>query len=123
MSLEESRNNETKSTAGDKYETGRAMMQIEIDNCAAQLLKAEAAQNKLNYIGLKTAATQVQEGSLVETNRGIYFVAIGLGKVKIQGQTHFCISKNAPIAKALLAKKIGESTTFNGNEILIQNIK
>jgi len=27
-SIEESRNNETKSSAGDKYETGRAMLQI-----------------------------------------------------------------------------------------------
>ncbi len=38
-STKESRNNDTKSSAGDKYETGRAMMQIELDKNEAQLNK------------------------------------------------------------------------------------
>lgn len=122
LSLEESRNNETKSTAGDKFETGRAMMQIEIDNCKMQLLKAESAHNLLEYIGLQEAKERIVDGSLVETDRGFYFLGIGLGKVKVGEKTYFCISKNAPIGKMLLGKTLGESLSFNGTEIIIKKI-
>jgi len=39
-SAKESRDNDTKSSAGDKFETGREMMQMEIDKNETQLRKA-----------------------------------------------------------------------------------
>ena len=43
-------NAETKSSAGDKYETTRAMMQIEIENCSKQLAESQKLHNTLKQI-------------------------------------------------------------------------
>lgn len=40
QSLKEARDNETKSSAGDKFETGRAMMQSEVQKIQSQLQQA-----------------------------------------------------------------------------------
>ena len=48
----ESRDNETKSTAGDKYETGRAMVQFELEKNKVQLNKAIQLKNELSQINL-----------------------------------------------------------------------
>ena len=46
----ESRDNETKSSVGDKYETGRAMAQIELDKLYEQLEKSIKMKYVLDQI-------------------------------------------------------------------------
>ena len=46
----ESRNSETKSTAGDKHETSRAMVQREIDMLKHQLNNSISMENELDQI-------------------------------------------------------------------------
>ncbi len=120
--IEESRNNETKSSAGDKYETGRAMMQIEADNANRQLAQAKEVQNKLNQIKPDKTSETIEAGSFIRTNKGSYYIAIGLGKIKLNDKTYFCISTDAPIAKVMLGKKAGDQISFNGNTINIQEV-
>ena len=50
-SAKESRDNDTKSSAGDKYETGREMMQMEINKASAQLAKHQLSLHELDKIG------------------------------------------------------------------------
>ena len=47
--------NETKSSAGDKYETARAMLQIEQDNIGRQLNEVRAQKKQLETINVFSA--------------------------------------------------------------------
>lgn len=50
LATKESRDSDTKSSAGDKYETGREMAQQEIDKQQAQLAKTRFMKNELQAI-------------------------------------------------------------------------
>lgn len=121
-SIKESRDNESKSSAGDKYETGRVMMQIELDKNETQLnnslqLKAELAQlnTQQNY-------DRVAFGSLVITNQENYFISVGMGKLEVKGETYYAISLASPIGQALKDKTIGDHIPFQGRSIIIQDL-
>lgn len=117
LDLQESKNSDTKSSAGDKHETSREMAQIELENNQTQRLKLVNQRNDLNQIKLEAVAQMVSFGSLVETSMGIFFISIGLGKVNHENQDFFVISMGSPIGQALFEKKIGEKATFQSKEI------
>lgn len=121
-STKESRDNETKSSVGDKYETGRAMMQMELEKNRALLNKALKMKNELERIDLHKKYDKVEFGSLVTTIEGYYFVSIGLGKLQLQNETIFCISLASPIGKLLHNKKTGDHFNFQGKEMRISEI-
>lgn len=121
-SLEESRNRETKSSVGDKYETGRAMMQQEIFRKEAQLQQTMELKLMLSTLQPTTQHTVIQKGSLVETTQGIFYLSIGLGKVLLKQQTYFAISTQSPIGKELLGKKEGETISFRGKSLKIERV-
>jgi len=111
--LEASLANETKSSAGDKFETGRAMLHLEQQKLARQVSTSIERLEAVARITAKTPTDLISEGSLVATNRGLYLLGLGLGKVKLNGRTVFSTSLDSPIGRALLGKKAGESFTFN----------
>lgn len=114
--------NETKSTAGDKYETGRAMVQIELQKMADQRDKIDVQLQTLAKVDPQKACTKVEFGSLVETDKERYFVAIGLGKIEVADGACFVISLDSPIGKALQGKSAGDQLNFQGREIMIRSI-
>ena len=118
----ESRNNETKSSAGDKYETGREMIQLEINKLENQLIVAESLKNELLKVNINRIHKIVDFGSLVTCNSGIYFISIGIGRVNIDAQDYYCISLASPIGELLREKQVGESFEFNGRKFTIENI-
>lgn len=118
--IEEARNNETKSSAGDKYETGRTMMQAEADKLSGQLLEARAVKDELDRLAGRGPAERVEAGSLVVTDQGVYYILIGRGKITLSGQLYYCISARAPIAVGLIGKRPGEEVIFNGKRIRIE---
>lgn len=120
--IENARNGETKSSAGDKFETGRAMMQMEEAKLQGQLDEALKVRQVLDQINPHKPATRIAAGSLVATNRGNYFVAIGLGKVKLEGRTFFCTSLDAPIGQALHGRETGDAFLFNELEFEVMGI-
>src|ERR1700716_2356496 len=92
---------DTKSSAGDKYETGRAMMQQETDRNAVQLNetnKLKVALNQLHYLVISDTA---ETGSLVITNNGNFFIAISAGVLMVNGETYFAISPASPVGLRL----------------------
>lgn len=121
-SLEESRNNETKSSVGDKYETGRSIIQIEEEKNKNRLFQAFQAQQELSRIDSEKICQQVETGSLVQTNTGNYFIAIALGKIKLEDITYYCISINAPIGMQLKGHRAGDEIIFNNRNIKIIEI-
>ena len=119
-SAKESRNNDTKSSAGDKYETGRAMIQMEIDNNEIQLDKALQQQEELSKIDLKRLNEKVGPGSLVITNHETYFIAIAMGKIIVDGNPFYAISLASPIGMLLKNKAAGEHVEFMGRKLVIK---
>lgn len=118
----EGRDNQTKSTAGDKHETGRAMMQAEQQRNEIQLGKAVLLKKELEQIDLEKNYQRVQLGALAITNRGQYFISIGIGKVVVAEQNVYAISLLSPIGKALLNSQVGEVVKFQNKDITIEEI-
>jgi hypothetical protein len=121
-SIRESRDNEMKSSAGDKYETGRAMMQIEEDKNRIQLAQALEVKNELQKLDIDKKTMRIENGSLVYTNAGIYFISIGIGKVELEEQLYYCVSRLSPVGQKLIGKRTGDEIEFNGNQIRIVTI-
>lgn len=113
---------ESKSTAGDKHETGRAMLQLEREKLGQQLLEAERIQHLLSRVPLKTNTNKVALGSLVYTDKASYYIAISAGQFNKLDTSAFCISANTPIAKLLLGKSVNDTFEFNGNTFKILKI-
>jgi len=119
----ESRDNETKSSVGDKYETGRTMMQFEVEKNKMQLYKIIKLKSELLKIDLAKQNKYVDFGSLVITDKSTYLVSIGLGRIQCNKKDYYCISKASPIGKTLSNKKEGDYFKFNGTEFLILKIQ
>lgn len=118
----EARNNEDKCTVGDKYETGRAMTQMELEKTQVQLTKTEELKTTLSRIDPKNILPKVEFSSLVETSSGNYFFSIAFGKIEIGDESVFCLSLLSPIGQLLLGKRIGEKVLFQGKYIEIQSV-
>ena len=112
--LKESLSSETKSSAGDKHETGRALIQLEQEKLSQQVLQIQKDKQVLGRVDLKSNTNNVHLGSLVQTDRSWYFVAISADVFDNGTSRVFCMSVNAPIAKAMIGKKAGDSVVFNG---------
>ncbi len=121
-SARESANDDTKSSAGDKYETGRAMMQQEIDNNQLQLNEAKKLKTILEQINPERHVDTVQLGSLVITNKGNFFISVSAGQLKVNGTIYFAISSISPIGVKLLRLQVGSELNFNGKEFKVLEI-
>lgn len=113
---------DTKSSAGDKHEVGRAMVQQELDKLEEQHAKLIVLQQELARVPLERTFDHVAFGSLVTTDQGTYFVAIGLGRIEFGGRSCFAISLSSPIGQVLKDKRAGEQVLFNGRSITVQRI-
>ncbi len=117
-----SANSETKSSAGDKYETGRAMMHLEKERLASQMHEVSKLRKPLEMINPEKIAPVVELGSIVYTDSRNYFLSVSLGDIKIDGKQFFCISPVTPIGKLLMGKQIGGSFQFAGQSVHIQEV-
>ena len=114
-------NNDTKSSMGDKYETSREMLQQEINNLQIQLNEHLKSQKILKNINPNPHKV-VTLGSLVETEKGKFFIAVSLGELSFNQEKIFVISAESPLAKAMNGKKTGESFVVNNLSQIIKNI-
>ena len=121
-SAKESRDNDSKSSVGDKHETARALAQIEIDKLEVQLDKTLHQEKELSSIHPEKPHSQIESGSLVYTNQENYFISIGLGKIELEIGIFYCISLVSPVGKLLNGKKQGDKIHFNGREIEIVKV-
>ena len=114
---------ESKSTAGDKHETGRAMIHLEQEKLHSQLAEAQQLLAELDQIKSEQTFETVQKGALVKTNRATFYIAVGLGKISADGKDIFAVSSQSPIGKQMLGKSSGESFNMNGTEYVITSVE
>lgn len=122
QSLYDSRNNDTKSSAGDKYETGREMAQIELNKLEALLSKTLQMHNELSKIDSKVICKKVEFGARIKTSGENFLLSIPYGKIDIQNEIYYAISPISPIGIALLGKTVGDKVLFQGREIEVLDI-
>ncbi|HYG04389.1 MAG TPA: 3-oxoacyl-ACP synthase [Chryseosolibacter sp.] len=120
--LQNAANEETKSSAGDKYETGRAMAQLEIEKLTVQLHKTLPLHQALDKVETRLKVDVIDHGSVVFTDGGNYFIAISAGVIIVNNDSYFAVGINAPIALALRGKKTGDVVDFNKKKLLVKNV-
>ena len=111
-SLIESRDTNTKSSAGDKHETSRAKIQIEIDQLSRQLNHVQWQKNNLLNMDVNQIHNVADVGSLIKTDKGYFLISIGWGRIQIKNEYYFVISIGSPIGRLLKNKKKGDRIQF-----------
>ena len=110
-------NNDTKSSMGDKYETGREMLQQEINNLQVQLNEVLKQQDFLKTSFDKLRMTKkfdkAEKGAIVKTEKGLFFISVSLGEINFDNQKIICISPESPLAKAMNGKQKGDVFSLN----------
>lgn len=119
---QESSKEDSKSTAGDKHETSRAMAHLEQEKSGMQL--SQLLQLKKVLTGLNPAKinSKGELGSLIQTDKGIFYISISLGQVDVNGVKVMCISPVAPLGKMFLNKEKNIVVSFNGINYKIEAI-
>jgi len=105
--------NDTKSSAGDKYETTREMMQQEISRNAQQLMEAKKLRMALDKFNSETASDIIKQGSFVVTSEGDFYISISAGQLTAGGRSVYAISAHSPIGRLMLGCKAGDSIEMN----------
>lgn len=121
-SVNEAANNETKSTAGDKHETAKAMMQLEQEKLSNQLAILNSQINDLQKIDVTKKHSVIGNGSLVTTNNGVLFISVGLGKINVDEKDVFAISFLSPLANLLAGKKQNDFVKLNRVDYKVSNV-
>ena len=113
---------ETKSSAGDKHETGRAMLQLEMEKAGQQLAGITQMQVVLSKIDISKTSKNACLGSVIITAKVSYFLSISAGQLVVADKSYFAISVSSPIGKLLLGKQEKDMISFNGKTIEIIGI-
>jgi transcription elongation GreA/GreB family factor len=113
---------ETKSSAGDKHETGRAMLQLEMEKAGQQLSGIAQLKVVLSKIDVLKSSKNACLGSVIITAKVSYFLSISAGQLVVADKSYFAISVSSPIGKLLLGKQEKDMISFNGITIVINEI-
>jgi len=113
---------ETKSSAGDKHETGRAMLQLEMEKAGQQLSGITLMKETIAKINISKNNKVISLGSVIITEKATYFLSISAGQLEVANRLYFAISVSSPIGKLLLGKKEKEIIIFNGKTITIKEV-
>jgi len=113
---------ETKSSAGDKHETGRAMLQLEMEKAGQQLAGIVQMKLVLSKIDVLKSSKKACLGSIIVTDKVCYFLSISAGQMVVADKIYFAISVSSPMGTLLLGKQDKEEVIFNKKTILINSI-
>ena len=111
-----------KSSAGDKHETARAMMQLEQEKISKQLDEVFIQKTILEKIDVNLISPQITKGSLVKTNKGYLFLSIALGKINIEDIDVIVLSPQSPLGIKLIGLKAKSSVEINNIIYTIEEV-
>ncbi len=115
-------NDDTKSSAGDKYETGRAMMQQETSRNMVQLNEANKLKVALNQINVSGISEKAETGSLIITSNGNFYLAVGAGLLTVNNENYFAVSPASPMGLRLKGQKAGGEFVLNGKQYQVKMV-
>lgn len=114
--------NDTKSSAGDKYETTREMMQQEISRNSQQLMEAKKLRMMLDKISPDATSDVIRPGSYVVTSGGDFYISISAGQLQAAGKTIYAVSAHSPIGRLMLGLRQGASVEMNKRQFNILEV-
>lgn len=114
--------NDAKSSAGDKHETARSMMQAEQEKLRIQLQEVMKQKASLEKVDTKIITPHISHGSLIKTNKGYLFLAVALGKIKVEEEDIMVLSLHSPLGVKLTGLTINQPVFMNGIEYKIEFI-
>lgn len=103
---------ESKSTSGDKHETGRAMIHLEQEQLTKQLGELNNQLSQMHAIKQQESKPNVHSGSLVVTNNGVFFFGVAIGKLEFNSKVVMAISLISPLGKLFAGKAAGDTIQF-----------
>ena len=109
---QDSANDQSKSSAGDKYETARSMGQLDRNMHARQYEQVRQERVILERIGETEKVMRGAVGALLETTAGWFFISVSLGAVVFNGQTILAVSSSSPVGLSFLGKEAGGEFQF-----------
>lgn len=122
-SLQLSIKEETKSSAGDKYETGREMMRQEIGKVENQFKQNQQLLQEIQYLlNNSKDSEKITEGSLLQWGEDLLFISASLGELVVDGKKVFLLSKNSPLGQVLMGKEKGQEVSFRGKSKRINEV-
>jgi len=113
---------ETKSSAGDKHEIGRAMLQLEREQLGVQLLEIQKVKEALYQIDVSKPSQLACSGSVVFTTQANYFIAISAGEITFENNTFYAISPHTPIGQLLISQKVNDKIVFRDQKFKITKV-
>ncbi|MNK02182.1 hypothetical protein D3C87_200020 [compost metagenome] len=112
---------DSKSSAGDKFETSREMAQQELLKLNTQLNEQQRLKNLVESQAAENHI-QAQSGAVVFTNKGAFLLGIPVGKISFRDRDIVGIGLGAPLGQNLLHKKKSDQISFNGQQFIIEEI-
>ena len=117
-SLQDALASEAKSTAGDKHETGRAMIHQEMRQVNDTLQRSQSALQELTRLSQNTTTpVRVAAGVLVETTGPWVLVGLPFGKLSLDEGLVLGVSVEAPLAQAWHGAQVGDEVRFGPNTL------
>ena len=105
---------DTKSSAGDKHETARAMAQLEQEKINNQLSAVKSQLQVLQQLDISILSLKAYNGSLIKSDKGYLFLSVAIGKIVVNEQTVIVLSSQSPLGKLLMGRQVNEIVEMNG---------
>ena len=118
-SLTDELKNDTKSSMGDKHETSRAMNQLEQEKVSNQLSEFNKQISSLQQLNINFKNSIIVNGSLIKSDKGLVFIAVGLGKVEIDDYEVIVISAQSPLGTLFLGKSLHDQVAVGVNNYTV----
>lgn len=115
-------NNETKSTAGDKHDTSRELLQQEKNKIAQNLANLISLKKVFHQFEVSKLSNKISLGSLFLTNAGLFFIGIPLGEIEWESKSVVCLSPVSPLGKIFMNKTVGDTVVFNRVKYFVKTI-
>lgn len=114
---------DNKSSAGDKFETGRETMTQDLNTVEKQLKQARFEFDELCRLqSIKGISPTIQEGSLVKIGNDLFLISISFGQINVGDEKVFLLSENSPLGQSLIGRKENEEIQFRGKPMRILEI-
>ncbi|UOX32766.1 hypothetical protein LXD69_12040 [Flavobacterium sediminilitoris] len=111
--LAEDAQNDAKGSAGDKHETALSMMHLEQEKLNHNLKEVLDQKSILENIDITLVNKYIGLGSLIYTDKFIFFISLALPKIEVDGKEIIALSLHSPLGKEMKGKKKEETFTFN----------
>jgi hypothetical protein len=122
LDLSRGNENDSKSSAGDKHETANAMMHLEYERTGKLMNELLVQKKNLENQAAVLNPHTIVLGSMIRTDRGIFYLSIPLGKIHVGEISVMVLSPQSPLGMLFMGSKEGSVLEWNNVKYQIENI-